>query len=252
MNNMSISMGKRQLVDSIWKSAGIEGLGTTFPNTEKILSNIPVQTKRDEVLFVVNMKRAWYFLFDNIDYPNNLSFLRELNKICMSELSYDAGHIRRAPVTIGGTSWVPEYPHEGIIADKLSEIENMGDKLEAALEAFCFIVRAQMFLDGNKRVAQLMCNKIMMENDIGIFSVPYDDIDCFKELLIKFYETNNSSKIKAFFKEKCLLLNPEYVHKSQLEQADTTRTLKRNNTQDNAMDGGNAEFSDEDFSGLEK
>ena len=109
----------RQLVDSIWKSAGIEGLGTTFPNTEKILSNIPVQTKRDEVLFVVNMKRAWYFLFDNIDYPNNLSFLRELNKICMSELSYDAGHIRRAPVTIGGTSWVPEYPHEGIIADNL-------------------------------------------------------------------------------------------------------------------------------------
>ena len=92
----------------------------------------------------------------------------------------------------------------------------------------------------------------MMENDIGIFSVPYDDIDCFKELLIKFYETNNSSKIKAFFKEKCLLLNPEYVHKSQLEQADMARTLKRNNTQDNAMDGGNAEFSDEDFSGLEK
>lgn len=35
MNNISISLGKRQLVDSIWKSAGIEGLGTTFPNTEK-------------------------------------------------------------------------------------------------------------------------------------------------------------------------------------------------------------------------
>lgn len=28
MNNISISLGKRQLVDSIWKSAGIEGLGT--------------------------------------------------------------------------------------------------------------------------------------------------------------------------------------------------------------------------------
>lgn len=90
MNNMSIAMGKRQLVDSIWKSAGIEGLGTTFPNTEKILSNLPVQTRRDEVLFIVNMKRAWYFLFDNIEYPNNISYLRELNKICMEELSYDA------------------------------------------------------------------------------------------------------------------------------------------------------------------
>lgn len=37
MDNMSIAMGKRQLVDSICKSAGIEGLGTTFSNTEKDL-----------------------------------------------------------------------------------------------------------------------------------------------------------------------------------------------------------------------
>lgn len=215
MNNMSISMGKRQLVDSIWKSAGIEGLGTTFPNTEKILSNIPVQTRRDEVLFIVNMKRAWYFLFDNIDYPNNISYLRELNKICMEELSYDAGNIRTAPVTIGGTSWVPELPQEGIIINKLDEIAGMDDKLEAALEMFCFIARTQMFLDGNKRVAQLMCNKMMMEYDIGIFSVPYDEIDTFKEMLVDFYETNNSDKIKGFFREKCLLLNPQYVQKKK-------------------------------------
>lgn len=211
MDNMSISLGKRQLVDSIWKSAGIEGLGTTFPNTEKILSNLPVETKRDEVLFIVNMKRAWYFLFDNIDQPNNLSFLRELNKICMEELSFDAGNIRTVPVTIGGTTWVPEYPQEGVIIETLSQIEQMEDRLDAALEMFCFIARTQMFLDGNKRVAQLMCNKVMMENDIGILSIPYDKIDPFKELLVDFYETNDTEKIKAFFKGDCLLLNPEYL-----------------------------------------
>lgn len=213
MNNMSISMGKRQLVDSIWKSAGIEGLGTTFSNTEKILSNIPVETRRDEVLFIINMKRAWYFLFDNIDCPNNISYLRELNKICMESLSYDSGNIRTAPVTIGGTSWVPELPQEGIIIEKLNEIDAMDNRLEAALEMFCFIARTQMFLDGNKRVAQLMCNKIMMEEDIGIFSIPYDDIDTFKILLVEFYETNDSNKIKDFFRKKCLLLNPGYMQK---------------------------------------
>lgn len=213
MNNMSISMGKRQLVDSIWKSAGIEGLGTTFPNTEKILSNIPVETRRDEVLFIINMKMAWYFLFDNIDSPNNISYLRELNKICMESLSYDSGNIRTAPVTIGGTSWVPEIPQEGIIIEKLNEIDAMDNRLEAALEMFCFIARTQIFLDGNKRVAQLMCNKIMMEEDIGIFSIPYDDIDTFKILLVEFYETNDSNKIKDFFRKKCLLLNPGYMQK---------------------------------------
>ena len=117
MLNYSISLGKRQLVDSIWKSAGIEGLGTTFPNTEKILDNIPVETSRDEVLFIVNMKRAWEFLFDNIDYPNNLMFLRELNKICMTDIIYGAGIIRTGMVTIGGTSWTPELPNEAAIIE---------------------------------------------------------------------------------------------------------------------------------------
>lgn len=216
MNNISISLGKRQMVDSIWKSAGIEGLGTTFPNTEKILENLPVETKRDEVLFIVNMKRAWQFLFDNIDYPNTLSFLREINKICMENLSYDAGSLRTVPVTIGGTSWTPEYPQEGAIVEKLDEIARMPDRLEAALEMFCFVARSQMFTDGNKRAAQLMCNKLMMENDIGIMSVPYEKIDAFKSLLVRFYESGDPADMKAFFRKDCLLLNPEYQQKAEV------------------------------------
>lgn len=91
----------------------------------------------------------------------------------------------------------------------------------------CFIARSQMFLDGNKRVAQLMCNKIMMQNDIGIFSIPYDDIDMFKKLLVDFYETNESYEIKDFFRKKCLLLNPEYIERgrksSEMSIAKNTR-----------------------------
>ena len=217
MDNMSIAMGKRQLVDSIWKSAGIEGLGTTFPNTEKILMNLPVQTKRDEVLFIVNMKRAWFFLFDHVDHPNTLPFLRELNKICMEEISFDAGNVRTAPVRIGGTSWIPEMPQEEQIIEHLEKIDRMDDRLDAALEMFCYITRTQMFLDGNKRVAQLMCNKIMMENDIGILSIPYDEIDQFKEKLVDYYETNDTDLLKDFLRERCLLLSPTFEKRLQEE-----------------------------------
>ena len=210
MLNYSISLGKRQLVDSIWKSAGIEGLGTTFPNTEKILDNIPVETSRDEVLFIVNMKRAWEFLFNNIDYPNNLMFLRELNKICMTDIIYGADKIRTGMVTIGGTSWTPELPNEAAIIEDIDRINKIDDKLDLALEMFCYVSRTQMFLDGNTRTAQLICNKILMENDIGILSIPYDKISDFKELLVDYYETDNNENLKEFFKEKCILFNPEY------------------------------------------
>lgn len=215
MINYSISLGKRQLVDSIWKSAGIEGLGTTFPNTEKILDNLPVETSRDEVLFIVNMKRAWEFLFDNIDYPTNLMLLRELNKICMTDIIYGAGTIRTGMVTIGGTSWVPEIPNEADIKENIEKINNIEDKLDAALEMFCFVSRTQMFLDGNKRVSQLSCNKILMENDIGILSVPYEKISEFKMLLVDYYETDNNNKLKVFIKGECILFNPEFLEKNK-------------------------------------
>ena len=227
MNNTSISLGKRQLVDSIWKSAGIEGLGTTFPNTEKILNNLPVETKRDEVLFIVNMKRAWEFLFDNIEYPNNIMLLRELNRISMDNIIYDAGSIRRVPVTIGGTTWKPEMPNEDTIISDIESICKNSDKLECALDMFCYVARTQMFLDGNKRVAQLIANKILMQNDIGILSIPYDRIDRFKELFVSFYETDYSKELKDFFKRECLLLNPDYEENHDIIEGFIHPTIHR-------------------------
>ncbi len=38
MRDTAIEMAKRLLVDSIWKSANLEGLGMTFPKTEAILA----------------------------------------------------------------------------------------------------------------------------------------------------------------------------------------------------------------------
>lgn len=66
-----------------------------------------------------------------------------------------AGEIRTIPVQIGGTSWEPEMPHTGIIMDSINEIEQIEDVELKALKYFCYIARAQMFIDGNKRVAQL-------------------------------------------------------------------------------------------------
>lgn len=52
MNNMSIAMGKRQLVDSIWKSAGIEGLGTTYLTQKRYY--LTCQFRQDEIKFFLS------------------------------------------------------------------------------------------------------------------------------------------------------------------------------------------------------
>ena len=204
MKDTAIEMAKRLLVDSIWKSANLEGLGTTFPKTEAILANAPTTTKTEEVLFVINMKRAWQFLLDNLAYNNCIMLLREFDKIVGELLFSYAGEIRTIPVQIGGTSWEPEMPHTGIIMDSLKEIELIEDVELRALKYFCYIARTQMFIDGNKRVAQLMANKVLIENNIGIFQISMEKMEEFKGMLIEFYETGNDTRLIAFMKEYCI------------------------------------------------
>lgn len=199
-----MEMAKRLLVDSIWKSANLEGLGTTFPKTEAILANAPTTTKTEEVLFVINMKCAWQFLLDNLEYDNCIMLLREYDKIVGDLLFHYAGEIRTIPVQIGGTSWEPEIPHTATIMESIKEIEKIGDVELKALKYFCYIARTQMFIDGNKRVAQLMANKVLIENDIGIFQIPIEKLEEFKGMLLGFYESGDDEKIIAFMKKYCI------------------------------------------------
>ena len=204
MQDSAIAMAKRLLVDSIWKSANLEGLGTTFPKTEAILENVPTNTSTEEVLFVVNMKRAWQFLLDNLEYPTSIALLCEFNKLAGNMLFQYAGKIRTIPVQIGGATWEPEMPDIETIIDTLGEINAINDIEERALKHFCYAARTQMFINGNKRVAQLVANKVLIEHNIGIFQIPIDKIDDLKTLLIDYYERGKDENIIAFMKEYCI------------------------------------------------
>lgn len=130
--------------------------------------------------------------------------LREYNKLVGTLLFSSADEIRTIPVQIGGTSWEPEMPQTEIIIDSLKEIEQIKDAELRALKYFCYISRTQMFIERNKRVAQLMANKVLIENNIGIFQISIEKLELFREMLIEFYETGDDTKIINFMKEECI------------------------------------------------
>ena len=55
-----------------------------------------------------------------------------------------------------------------------------------------------MFIDGNKRVAMLFANKIMIDNGCGIISISQENQSEFYKKLIDYYETNNMEEIKNY------------------------------------------------------
>ena len=67
-----------------------------------------------------------------------------------------------------------------------------------------YLVRKQMFLDGNKRTSMLAGNHVMISNGCGIISVPIELQPTFTELLIQFYESNDMTEIKQFLFENCI------------------------------------------------
>lgn len=197
------SYAKRSIVDIIYRATVVEGLGTTYLKTERILENLPVNTTREEMCFVLNMKHAYEFVFDTVTEPIDIMYIRELHKILGENLIYDCGTLRTYNVSIGGTKWKPELPDYDNVKDCLSKISNLANPEAKAVAYFCYITRSQLFSDGNKRLAQLLANKVLIENGIGIFKIPYEE-DTWRLLLVKYYETSDAYPLCKYLNNKCI------------------------------------------------
>ena len=115
-------------------------------------------------------------------------------------LNQDLGKLRTTPVNIGGTNWKPQFPIESQIIEELEMLlkQNQKTKTEIAIEVMLWIMRRQMFIDGNKRVGMLFANKIMIDNGCGIITISQKDQPTFFEKLIRYYETGDNTDLKEW------------------------------------------------------
>ena len=205
----NIDFVKRHLVDTIYKQAILEGVATTFADTESIIEGGKVNNMTSEdILKIVNLKHAWEFILNKnvILSDTNFALLCEINKLVEEGFYYTAGKVRNVPVTIGGTSWKPDLPIESVIKEELEEIFNkeMND-VERAIELLLYTMKKQVFIDGNKRTSVIYSNHYLISKGKGIIAIPAELTQEFKDLLIPYYEGKDENKIKKFIKEKCYI-----------------------------------------------
>lgn len=205
----NIDFAKRHLVDTIYKQAILEGVATTFADTESIIEGGKVNNMSSEdILKIVNLKHAWEFILNKnvILSDTNFALLCQINKMVEEGFYYTAGKIRNVPVSIGGTTWTPDLPIESVVKEELEEIFNKQlDDVEKSIELLLYTMKKQIFIDGNKRTSVIYANHYLISKGKGIIVIPAELTEEFKNLLIPYYEGKDEKEIKKFIKEKCYI-----------------------------------------------
>ena len=201
----NIFLAKRNIVDNIWKSAHIEGIDVTYPETQRLYDGGNIARLRlDEIQTINNLKHAWIYILNSMTNESNIEMLKSINRLVGTNLVDRAGEIRIYDVKIGGTNWIPKMPNEEDVKQKLDELNKIECITDRAITIMCYLMRTQFFTDGNKRTAMLFANHIMIKNGKGIISVPIEEDIDFGNELIKYYETNNMVSLKKFIYDKAI------------------------------------------------
>ena len=206
----SVYLLKKNIVELVYNAGKFEGLNTTLLQIEEIIKyNRANNVAVDDVLTVVNLKRGFELLLNDVQEPL-LETSKRINRIVAAEDALFPGEIRTGGVevsTIQGR-YVPALLTEDEVKNQYDKIMNQEiSDTEKALRLFLFISKNQIFWDGNKRTALLTANKIMFRHGLGLLSIPEKYFTLFNELLSTFYNSNkkeNFDEILDFLYSRCV------------------------------------------------
>lgn len=203
----NLDFARANMKTSIYDQAVLEGVSTTFPQTEDIIENGTVNgMTASDVQKILNLKHAWEFILDEdvLQADSDYYLLCHIAKLVNEGFYSDGGRIRGVPVMIGGTSYVPPLPMENVVRESLQSIRtNEGDTLDRAISLCLYVMRTQVFIDGNKRAAVIYANHYMIAHSGGLMIVPESEVPEFKSLLVAYYESVDDTSIRTFLRDKC-------------------------------------------------
>jgi hypothetical protein len=203
----NIAFARVNMKTNIYDQAVLEGVATSFPQTEEIIDNGKVSgMTATDVQKILNLKHAWEFILDKdvIASKSDYYMLSYIARLVNEGFFAEGGRIRVVPVTIGGSSYIPPIPNEIDIKDEIREItEEKADVIDTAIKLCLYCMKTQIFLDGNKRASVIFANHYLISHGEGFLVIPEKEVPEFKNLLVKYYEGEDISIISDFMKKNC-------------------------------------------------
>ena len=203
----NIAFARANMKINIYDQAVLEGVATSFPQTEEIIENgkISGMTATD-VQKILNLKHAWEFILDRdvVASRSDYYMLSHIARLVNEGFFSEGGRIRGVPVSIGGSSYVPPLPNELDVKEQIRKIvEETDDAIDIAIKLCLYCMKTQIFLDGNKRASVIFANHFLISHAGGFLVIPEKEVPKFKRLLVKYYEGEDISILANFMKERC-------------------------------------------------
>ena len=203
----NLDFARANMKSNIYDQAILEGVATSYPQTENIIDNGTVNgMTANDIQKILNLKHAWEFILDadvaqaNTDYY----LLCHIAKLVNEGFFTDGGRIRGVPVKIVGNSYIPPIPVESIVKERITDILNSeGDDIEIAINLCMYCMKTQIFIDGNKRASVIFANHYLISHGQGFLVIPEEHVPEFQQKLVAFYEGENIEVISEFLKAKC-------------------------------------------------
>lgn len=203
----NIAFARANMKTNIYDQAVLEGVATSFPQTEEIIENgIVSGVTAADVQKILNLKHAWEFILDRdvIASRSDFYMLSHIARLVNEGFFAEGGRIRGVPVSIGGCSYVPPLPNEADVKDSIREITQAADEaINTAIKLCLYCMKTQVFLDGNKRASVIFANHFLISHGGGFLVIPENAVPEFKRLLVRYYEGEDFAVIAAFMKENC-------------------------------------------------
>ena len=205
INNIAFARANMKM--NIYDQAVLEGVATSFPQTEEIIDNGKISgVTATDVQKILNLKHAWEFILDRdvIASRSDYYMLSHIARVVNEEFFAEGRRIRGVPVTIGGSSYVPPLPNELDVKEKIREIiEESDEVINTAIKLCLYCMKTQIFLDGNKRASVIFANHYLISHGGGFLVIPEKEVPEFKRLLVKYYEGEDITVIADFMKKYC-------------------------------------------------
>ena len=203
----NLDFARINMKTNIYDQAVLEGVATSFPQTEEIIENGKVNgVTASDVQKILNLKHAWEFILDSdvIQAESDFGLLSHIARLVNEGFFTDGGRTRGVPVTIGGTSYIPPLPIESVIKERIQETRtSVNEDIDTAINLCLYCMKTQIFLDGNKRAAVIYANHYLIARGQGLLVIPEGHVAEFKRLLIDYYEGEDEAVIAQFLKENC-------------------------------------------------